>query len=142
MAATVAEQLSCGPYIAQNRREGDVSQFGPVGKERGKDISIKNIKEDGRSLETSHVGTLINGNSKVKGMKTESLAEKPKNKKKDKQLIFNGHDSTSVAHRHETFTETPESNSNTASTSELGLVRKKKRRKKKSKKTHEQHLCR
>ena len=130
IAATVAEQLSYGPYIPQNHREGDVSKLDSVERERGKDISAKNIKEDGCSLETSHVETLIKGNSKVKGLKTESLAEKPKNKKKDKQLIFNGHDSTSVAHRHETFTETPESNSNTASTSELGLVKKERKMKK------------
>ena len=126
MASTVAEQLSYGPYIPHNHREGDVSQLDSVERERGKDISAKNIKDDGCSLETS----LIKGNSKVKGLKTESLAEKAKNKKKDKQVILNGLDSTSVAHRHETLTETTESNSSTASTSELGLVKKEKKMKK------------
>ena len=130
MASTVAEQLSYGSYIPQNHREGDVSQLDSVERERGKDISAKNIKEDGCSLETSHVETLIKGNSKVKGLKTDSLVERRKNEEKDKQAIFNGHDSTSVAHRHETLTETTESTNSTASTSELGVVKKEKKMKK------------
>ncbi|XP_020602949.1 uncharacterized protein LOC110041970, partial [Orbicella faveolata] len=126
MSATGAEQLSYGPYIPQNDREGDVS----VKKEREKDISVLNIKENGCTLETSHAETMRKGKSKVKRSKTESLAERPKHKKKSKHAIFKGHDSTSVAHRQETLSETTESNRSVASTSEPGLEEREKNMKK------------
>ena len=125
MPATGSEQLGYGPSIPQNDREGDVS----VKRERGKDISTMNIKEDRCSLETLHAETVSKGNSKVKRLKTKSLAKKPKHKKNDKHTIFKGHDSTSAAHWQETLTETTESNSGIASTSELGLVERGKKRK-------------
>ena len=146
MPSTGAEQVRYGPYISENDREGDVLQLNSVKRERGKETSAKSIKEDGCSLETSHVEPVSEGNSKVKRLKTESLVDKPKSKKKDKpkskkkdkpkskkkykHAIFRAHGSTSMAHREERLTETTDSTSSRASTSELGLVKREKQMKK------------
>jgi len=118
MPATGAEQLSCGPYIPQNDREGDVS----VEREKGKDMSAVKIKKEGRSLGASREETVSKGMTKVKRLKSESLAENQKYKEKDKHAIFKGDDSTSVGYRQETLTETTESNSSVAPISDLGLI--------------------
>ena len=118
MSATSAEQMSYGPYIPQNDREGDVA----VEREKGTDVSAVNIKKEGRSLEALQEEAASKGESKVKRLKSESLAETLKYKEKDKHAIFKGHDSTLVASRNETLTETTESNSSVSSISELGLI--------------------
>lgn len=120
MPSTGAEQVTYGTYIPQDDREGDVLQQ----SEEVTKISAKSIKEDGCSLETSHVKTVSNGNSKVKRLKTESVADKPKHKKKDK------HGSTPVAHLQDRVAKTTDSSSSIASTSEHSLVKREEKMKK------------
>ncbi|XP_078366598.1 uncharacterized protein LOC144650730 [Oculina patagonica] len=114
-----AGEVSIGPNTTKRDKEGHESQLNTV--EKGKDVpGISDNRGKGCSRETSQADREIQGQSKVKRMKTEPVQDMVERNNEDKkEFLIKGQGIVSVAHREENLRKATSNNYSKASASDL-----------------------
>ncbi|KAL9979251.1 hypothetical protein ACROYT_G016886 [Oculina patagonica] len=107
-----------GPNTTKRDKKGHESQLNTV--EKGKDVPISDNRGKGCSHETSQADREIQGQRKVKRMKTEPVQDMVKRNNEDKkEFLIKGQGIVSVAHREENLRKATSNNYSKASASDL-----------------------